>query len=381
LSCPRLVYRLHSTTLELHTVTSKKMTFKSSVLSNRRICIQFLRECNQFGDWSKMKTAEMRAELATYSLKRMLAAAQAIVESEGETFVREDFLDDADNDAATVKARGVKKPTSTKTKRDNFTDRQRAEIFVRDRATCAYSGKSLWALDFGAAPYSSPFIDHYTPCAKGGKADMDNGVCSSAQYNKDKRDKVSGIVLFWGGRPTEYYYTYHHALTAEMGQQLLRLSKLHVSDWQFNRAATNVLIGAALMGEKRGDGRPFTRNTRYWAGAAVKALQTWGKQAGDTTDFKSRGLVEDKPSIDKRLLLSMTPDSTVEEIERLIAELQPYVQDSWEALKTSTYLSMEDKEKAAITRGFLRAVKTDKYIVPQVKAAIAANFERFHRAT
>ncbi len=36
--------------------------------------------------------------------------------------------------------------------RDEFTDRQKAEIFVRDRALCCFSGKSLWALDYGAGP-------------------------------------------------------------------------------------------------------------------------------------------------------------------------------------------------------------------------------------
>ena len=41
-------------------------------------------------------------------------------------------------------------------KRAEFTDRQKADIFVRDRALCCYTGKSLWLLDYGGGPAMPP---------------------------------------------------------------------------------------------------------------------------------------------------------------------------------------------------------------------------------
>jgi len=51
-------------------------------------------------------------------------------------------------------------------KRTEFTDNQKAKIFSRDRATCAFSGISLWFLDLGIrSNWQVDWVDHILPSA------------------------------------------------------------------------------------------------------------------------------------------------------------------------------------------------------------------------
>ena len=63
--------------------------------------------------------------------------------------------------------------------RTNFTDRQKAEIYTLDRATCAYSGRNLWLLDHGIdGKYIVDWAEHIKPASKSGKSNLENGVCA-----------------------------------------------------------------------------------------------------------------------------------------------------------------------------------------------------------
>ena len=63
-------------------------------------------------------------------------------------------------------------------KRKEFTDNQKAEIFVRDAATCGFSGISLWFLDNGIkSNWQVDWVDHIKPSASGGGAEIENGIC------------------------------------------------------------------------------------------------------------------------------------------------------------------------------------------------------------
>lgn len=64
-----------------------------------------------------------------------------------------------------------------------FSDKDRAIIFVRDRATCAFSGKNLWILDQGIIHFDWDWVDHIKPYSKGGKTDSSNGMLASSKYN------------------------------------------------------------------------------------------------------------------------------------------------------------------------------------------------------
>ncbi len=59
----------------------------------------------------------------------------------------------------------------------NFTDAQKARLFVLHRATCVCIGDKLWILD-GGPDCNVPidWADHVVPVAKGGLSILDNGV-------------------------------------------------------------------------------------------------------------------------------------------------------------------------------------------------------------
>ena len=82
-------------------------------------------------------------------------------------------------------------------KRIEFTEAQKALIYARDRATCAFSGLSLWLLDIGIRPnWDMDWVDHILPSASGGNASLDNGICASSTFNAKKRDNTSDNVFF-----------------------------------------------------------------------------------------------------------------------------------------------------------------------------------------
>ena len=70
----------------------------------------------------------------------------------------------------------------------NFTDGEKAVLFALGKAMCAYTGRNLWILDYGADPnYQPDWADHVVPVSKGGASTLDNGVCACVEANSDKR--------------------------------------------------------------------------------------------------------------------------------------------------------------------------------------------------
>jgi hypothetical protein len=100
-------------------------------------------------------------------------------------------------------------------KRKNFTDIQKAQIFVRDRATCCFSGANLWLLDSPLRPgIETDWVDHVLPSARGGGNDIDNGVCASRTYNSLKRHNTDdNFYLFKNGLPTVGFSQRRRALS------------------------------------------------------------------------------------------------------------------------------------------------------------------------
>lgn len=187
-----------------------------------------------------------------------------------------------------------------------LTDRLRAAVFARDRGICAFSGLSLWALDFGTAPFwHMDWADHVRPSSRGGGNTVDNLVCASAFYNYKKRNNTSDqSYLFGGGRPTKTFYWTHGELSAEQTEMLVGHAHLTESDWYFNRALSNILV--ALHADW--DGAKFTRTSRYWLASAHKRLVTWRRLSGElgAASFVRRGLVRYPKAADVRLMLSVT---------------------------------------------------------------------------
>ncbi len=252
--------------------------------------------------------------------------------------------------------------------RKNFTDRQKADIFVLDRALCSFRGKSLWLLDYGAAPSSVDWVDHVVPAAKGGTADISNGVCSSWLYNWARQDQKNPIYLFNRGKPTVDFFTYFGTVPEATAEHLHRFSSLHWSDWYFNRAISRVLTAANQEGERRRDGGSFSRNKEYWAGVALRYLDIWRVGMVEITSFRNRKLLPRSPWKDQKALLELASASSVTAVKKIIAQLVPYVRKNWLAMSC-----MADLKGPAEARALMREVACDPHIVPKVRKAIEQN--------
>lgn len=210
------------------------------------------------------------------------------------------------------------------TRASNFTDAQKAQLYVLHRATCVYSGEKLWILDGGASPYFTiDWADHVFPVAKGGLSTLENGVCASWYHNKEKRDKTEvPVFLFYEGKATKRFHELYTTLPRKMVRDLDRLSKLHHSDWYFNRAIFRMLLGVDYLHNGIG---VRARDDLYYAAATLKAIAKWRKIVSKemVTTLEDRGLVPAKPSLGQQLLLNVREALSVSDIRDTMKKLLP----------------------------------------------------------
>jgi hypothetical protein len=259
-------------------------------------------------------------------------------------------------------------------RRAEFTDEQKAEIYVRDRALCSYSGLSTWLLDYGASYiFNIDWVDHIRPAAQGGRADLDNGACACGFYNLKKRSG-SRVRLFSAGQPTAEFLYYHGAISMGVAQHLRRFAKLHYSDWYFNRAVFHTLLGALRRFEKyRADGQSITRGTEYRANAVLKFLSKWRKflDAENIPSMKKRGLLPSAPSPDQKILLRLVQATTAREINHISKALAPYIKASGKALDRLAEVTSSAKAKALLVQ-----IKRDRFVTVYVRRIVELNLRR-----
>jgi len=205
----------------------------------------------------------------------------------------------------------------------NFTDAQKAELFVRDRATCVYSGTPLWVLDYGAsAMFHIDWADHILPVARGGKSTLANGVCAWSEVNYWKGAKIeTHRPWFRRGEPTAAYLKDHGVVSRSMRRQLKTFSQLHESDWFFNRALFRLMLGVRFLAEKD---CPRTRDDLYYARAALKMRTEWERRSRTgVASLEDRGLVPAELRADQRIMLAIRNETTVDGIQRRMRRLVP----------------------------------------------------------
>lgn len=207
----------------------------------------------------------------------------------------------------------------------NFTDRQKAELFVRDRATCAYTGRNLWLLHHGCDPYFQvDWADHLVPVSKGGLSTLQNGVCASWASNFEKGSRTeTRSCLFVGGAPTRAFRRSGRRLPATVERQFRTFARLHSSDWYFNRALFRLWLGVAFLADS-----PCTRarDDAYYAKASFTILQRWKRLA--TIDrvppLEQRGLAPKRSTPEQRLMLATREARSARDIRDLMDKLLPY---------------------------------------------------------
>lgn len=191
------------------------------------------------------------------------------------------------------------------------TNTLRAGVFERDKAICAFSGVSVWILDYGTAPFAQhDWVDHIRPRSRKGNDSIENLVCASHFYNSKKvNNGRDNAYLFYGGEPTEWFFWVHGELSAEQTETLARHAKIAKADWYLNRCLMNLTNALQIDWSKR----VVVRQMDYWLGAAHKCLVAWRRISGETgpDTFQDRELVRYPTAPDVQLMLSLTRSDAV----------------------------------------------------------------------
>ena len=203
----------------------------------------------------------------------------------------------------------------------NFTDGQKATLFVLGKAMCAYTGRNLWLLDYGADPnYEPDWADHVIPVSRGGTSTLDNGVCAGFQANFDKgKNSLGHTCWFRDGKPTSYYRKAKvpPRLRSDIQKRLRRFAALHISDWYFNRAIWLAYLGVWQLHYK---GNGMVRDDHYYARASYKKISKWQTLVSRDAvpSIESRGLAPASPSPDQEHLLQIREATSVDELHDIM---------------------------------------------------------------
>jgi len=221
-----------------------------------------------------------------------------------------------------MKERTSTRRTDVKRPRKEFSDADKAFIYKRDRATCAFTGQSLWILDHGASPlHEIDWVDHIRPSSRGGSANRDNGVCASSGANYKKGNNTRDADFwFWHGQPTETCLYYAGGALPWLMVQLKRLAGLCESDWYLNRAFNSVLIAVDQINEPDG----AQRTPRYWCKAALSKLEQWRKYSENDPPLEKRRILLKPLGGDQLLLLSLRTCVTLHAVMNVVRKLAPY---------------------------------------------------------
>lgn len=248
--------------------------------------------------------------------------------------------------------------------RTNFTDAQRAEIFALDRATCSYSGRSLWITDYGIDPaYAVDWADHIAPASRGGKSLVENGAAASWLYNYLRGNGRQRLVFFHRGVPTADHTLHIGTIDPRVAAQLRRFRVLHASDWFINRAMWHVWIGVASEYDRR-QGLSRSRGYEYYAGAASKCLAKWRRIQEDESvaSLESRHLIPPNPEKDQEKLLEVREAASHERLISMMKGLFPAFEATAKAICA---LSKAENAKTIMRVG--AQVEGHKRIPPRIQ--------------
>lgn len=214
----------------------------------------------------------------------------------------------------------------------NFTNSQKAEIFVLDRATCAYTGYSLWMLDYGLDPlYKIDWIDHLEPSSKGGASVIENGVAACSIVNKLRNNTKQWPILYYRGYPTPHHAQLVGYLDPVIERNLIRFKNLHESDWYLNRTIFHVVAAIQSEHDCLNHGKKYSRGYQYYANAAIKMLDTWRTlvEKSAVPSIEKRKLIDGKLEFDQETLLSVRDVGSAAEIVALMKELYPIFEEAF----------------------------------------------------
>ncbi len=267
----------------------------------------------------------------------------------------------------------------------NFTDKTRAEIFVRDKALCGFSGKSLWILDYGATPtYHPDWYDHKKPASKGGSNSLDNGIASASFFNWKKRNNsADNLYFFENGLPLYRYFIVNEFLTQEIASSIKRFSKLDTSDFYFNRAMYSFMEALQQKYDPRKiNGEKATRTITYWTTLTLKHLIKWRSAIAEnhTQSFEKRKIIKYN-SEDVQLMLKLRTCTSVKEILKILNQVYPYYAANSDAIENMMSILEKSESKGWEKKLYrrLKQINNAKYITPRIKNMLTTNLAMFYK--
>lgn len=251
--------------------------------------------------------------------------------------------------------------------RTEFSDRIKAEIFARDRATCSFTGCCLWILDHGAAWHSIiDWVDHTQPASNRGASTPENGVCASWKANQRKNNNGKDREYwFFHGRPTWHFFYENTILPSSLAERLKRHSKLQPSDWYFNRALHRLFEGLNDEGH--------TRNSAYWFKSSAKALQQWRKAIefdADTRSMEKRLILKLPLTADMKILLRLREAETVKDVARIADIITPLYR-----AHNDIYWSFLESKTSETRRRWIAKARKSKNFSPVVLRLMRDNLK------
>jgi hypothetical protein len=251
------------------------------------------------------------------------------------------------------------------TKRLDFKDRQKAELYAREKAICAYCGTDLWKLRHGANPtIDHDWADHIRPAAKGGDNSLANGMCICSSCNSKKGDNTRDKAYWYqGGKPTGHLIHRFDRLNPVVLSALRANSQVHWTDWYLNRGLCMLSLAIGQAREaSRGEQR-FVRDTTYWAKAAFKRFQEWRRyrQAEGVSHPRERGLMPDHLEPDHQLFIQASEAASLEEVLVLVEALVPCYVGHW-ALNKVKYHAITDASIARLVTSLFVSVPATGFL-------------------
>lgn len=262
-------------------------------------------------------------------------------------------------------------------KAKEFTDEQKAKIYSRDRATCVFSGRSLWNLDYGACPLSLEWdwADHIKPRSRGGSAEIQNGLCVSSTYNSKKRANGADSFRLLDDNldnpadctPSSEHFYYFGTITKEWREQLIRLAAIKPRDWYFNRALCHLVYACDLSWSPQ-PGKQ--RTSKYYRNSALKKLSNFRKFGGSRETLVDAGLVLHKDCEDVDLLLSMIAEQPPAQLDAKLKRLKAIY-----AVNAKAMRNFWNASEITDMRLQMKQASRDPEITPAVKSAIQSHYD------
>ena len=215
-------------------------------------------------------------------------------------------------------------------KRTDFSESQKADIFARDRATCAFSGISVWLFDYGVRHnYEIDWADHIKPSARGGTSSLDNGICASSLFNAKKKDNGSDNIFFFkNGRVTKAYITTFGYASDQMLADLNRRSRLEPGDWYLNRSISNVYFAFDWRCNLEFKKVDYKRDDNYWLKAAWKRHMKWQK-IQPSESIQHRKLLDPNHPFGASQLLELESIRSEDHFRNWAESIWPTYRQSW----------------------------------------------------